>query len=379
MGTKLAKDPYDGTLAAWTDVEKAEEWDALVLGNGMSINLWANFNYDSLYIEAQTSRLLSRKDQELFDALGLTNFEEVLRRLSDAIVLGEAIGENRPAEQARHDSIQKALAKAVQRVHITGGEVPEENLAAIGNELRNYGHVFTTSYDLLVYWATAKAENGFDDFYDLFWCKSPPNSFDEASIKFTQTSRTVVYFLHGALHLVVLGDGTTCKNRSTMFTLLEKFGKAFHGDRTASPLIVTEAAASDKLKKIKGSDYLSYCWKVLAERDCPIVVFGHSLSGQDAHLIDALNEHPGRPVAVALRKSTRAATRKEQHRIAGSLAARHVYFFDASTHPLGAKELTIRETPWRKLHSAKTVRPATAVVVQPTKRARIGRRSPGSS
>jgi hypothetical protein len=84
---------------------------------------------------------------------------------------------------------------------------------------------------------------------------------------------------------------------------------------------------------------------VLAERDCPIVVFGHSLSGQGRTPHRRAHEHPDRPVAVALRKSTKAATRKEQHRIAGSLAARYVYFFDASTHPLGAKELTIRETP----------------------------------
>jgi hypothetical protein len=160
MSTKLTPDSYDGTLLDWADVEEAEDWNALILGNGMSINLWGDFKYGSLFEEAKDSGFLSKKDRRLFKELGLSNFEEVLRKLSDAILIGEAIGEDRPTEQALHTSIQKALAQAVQAVHVEQGLIPLEHLEAIRAELRHYRFVFTTSYDLIVYWASGKGPPG---------------------------------------------------------------------------------------------------------------------------------------------------------------------------------------------------------------------------
>jgi hypothetical protein len=353
MSTKLAPDSYDGTLLSWADVEQAEEWDALVLGNGMSINLWGDFKYRSLYERAKEHRFLSKKDRRLFEKLGITNFEEVLRKLSDAIVIGDAIGEERSTERALHESIQKALAQAVQAVHVEQGEIPLEHLEAIRAELRNYRHVFTTSYDLIVYWASGKGPEGwrYDGFCDFLWANDT-NAFDESTITLPATSsRTRLYYLHGALHLVVLGDGTTCKNKASFLGLLDKFGRPFQGDHTARPLIVTEASASDKLRSINASDYLSYCWRMLGETNCPVVIFGHSLSDQDRHLVDAVNEHDERPIAISITGGSKKRIASEQHRIASVLHTRELYFFKASTHPLGAKEFRLNERPkmvfWR--------------------------------
>jgi hypothetical protein len=349
MGTKLTPDPYNGALSSWEDVGHAAAWDALILGNGMSINLWGDFDYGSLFKEAKESKLFSKKDKALFEALGIENFEEVLHKLSDAIVIGDALGEDRPTERARHESIQKALGKAVQAVHVEQSKIPLENLLAIREELRQYRHVFTTSYDLLAYWAAAKGPHGhpFDGFCDFFWAKDK-NAFEESTITLPASStRTRLYFLHGALHLVVLGDGTTCKQTASFTGLLDKFGRPFNGDHTARPMIVTEARAADKLRSINGNDYLSYCWRILGETDCPVVVFGHSLSEQDRHLVEALNEHPDRPVAVSIRAGTKHKNAREKHRVAALLDSHPLYFFDSATHPLGKKKLRI-EAPWRK-------------------------------
>lgn len=338
----MGGDPYDGTLDVWEDVEAQQDWDALVLGNGMSINLWRDFDYRSLYRRARAGRLLSPADRRLFAALRLQNFEQVLRRLSDAIVVGEALGKKRPVERARHASIQKALAQAVRDVHVEGKDVPVECFEDINEELRLYRYVFTTSYDLLVYWTSAKGPGRpFEDYCDFFWA-GRKNAFDESSIKLSPESRrTRLYYLHGALHLVVLGDGTTCKRKANGLTLLDQFGEPFYGDHTARPLIVTEAAAEDKLRSINNNDYLSYCWEQLDEVDRPVVVFGHSLSEQDSHLIDVLNGHPDRPVAVSLLDADRDENRSNQHRIASLLRGRPLYFFDAATHPLGSEELAV--------------------------------------
>lgn len=334
---------YDGTLDVWEDVEQTEEWDALILGNGMSINLWEDFTYGSLYEEARASNLLSRADRDLFKALRLENFEQVLRRLSDAIVVGEALGKRRPQEQALHASIQRALAHAVRAVHIEGGEIPVEFLEDISEELRTYRHVFTTSYDLIVYWASAKGpDDPFDGYCDFFWAGGRL-AFDESTISLSPNAAvTRLYYLHGALHVVVLGDGTTCKRKADGLSLLDQFGRSFRGDHTARPLIVTEAAAHDKLRSIKSNDYLTYCWDRLDALGCPVVVFGHSLSEQDHHLIDALNNHADRPVAVSLRDTGKRDNKKAQHRVASLLETTKLHFFDAATHPLGSEDLRVK-------------------------------------
>lgn len=346
MGANAPPDPYDGTLLDWVDVKVTEEWDALILGNGMSINLWGDFEYGSLFQEAKDRGFLSREDLKLFDKLGTENFEEVLRKLSDAIVIGEAIGEERPTEQSLHTSIQEALAQAVQSVHVEQGAIPLEHLEGIREELCHYRHVFTTSYDLILYWASGKGPDPawrYAGFYDFLWADER-NAFDESTITLSpNASSTRLYYLHGALHLVVLGDGTTCKNRASFLGLLDKFGLPFQGDYTARPLIVTEASASDKLRSINANDYLSYCWRVLGQTDCPVVVFGHALSEQDRHLVDPLNEHDERPIAVAITGGSTKRTTSEQHRIASLLHTRKLYFVKASTHPLGAAELRLKK------------------------------------
>jgi hypothetical protein len=70
-----------------------------------------------------------------------------------------------------------------------------------------------------------------------------------------------------------------------------------------------------------------------------MVVFGSSLSEQDQHLADALNEHPERPVAVSLRPGHRDDLRARRVDIYGRLKTKKLTFFDATTHPLGLAEI----------------------------------------
>jgi hypothetical protein len=133
-----------------------------------------------------------------------------------------------------------------------------------------------------------------------------------------------------------------------LMTLLDQFGRPFRGDAAARPLVITEGRAAEKERSIAENDYLSYCWKTLGDCRKPLILFGHSLGDQDRHLIAALNEHPERPLAVSLRDHGRQKNRREQHRIGGLLDAHPLHFFDAATHPLGDKELTLDESPWRR-------------------------------
>lgn len=151
-----------------------------------------------------------------------------------------------------------------------------------------------------------------------------------------------MYFLHGALHLVVGGSGVTWKlKREAVQTILDQFGEPIADDPLARPLLVTEGSSHDKLRAIDGNAYLSHALEQLRRVELPIVVFGSSLGDHDQHLIDAINERPSRPVAVSMVSDGKRELTALQAEIYGRLQAETLVFFDAASHPLGAPGLRV--------------------------------------
>jgi uncharacterized protein DUF4917 len=150
-----------------------------------------------------------------------------------------------------------------------------------------------------------------------------------------------VHYLHGALHLVVGEGGATWKlTQTSLQTILDQFGQSISGDPHARPLLVTEGSAQEKLRAIEGNRYLAHCLGALRERALPTVVFGSSLSEQDTHLVDALSRHPERPVAVSMMPGRSKRERAlRQVDLWSRLEVDTLYFYDATTHPLGARDL----------------------------------------
>jgi uncharacterized protein DUF4917 len=320
----------DGSLARWDDVlAERDDWNALLLGNGLSRSVWNGFGYPSLFDKADA---LTVPDRKLFQALETRNFERVLAELASAIRMAEVLGQDPSPFLNRYKSVQLALGMAVQAVHVKRTKIPEETLLRIGLVLQQQEYVFSTSYDLIIYWAMHAV--GYRGLCDCFWCDD--NSFDIAECDIP-ARRTPIYFLHGALHLVVMGSGVTRKLvHRNLETLLDQFGKPLDGDQQVRPLLITEASAQHKLQGIEGNDYLAHALDQLGKCDLPLVVFGSELSEQDQHLVDALNRNPSRPVAVSVRKEGKSEKeiRATKAIIRAGLDAHLLYFFDSSTHPL---------------------------------------------
>lgn len=330
----MAGEP-DGTLLHWEEIATAHRWDTLLLGNGMSINIWEPFKYRALYDQA-TSDGLAASDRKLF--AGSPNFERVLADLLTAIRVNETVGLETRLLLERYRAIQRALVHAVRGVHLKQRQVPGPTRKVMAAEMRKFEWVFTTSYDLLVYWAMAI--EGFEPFMDHFRyrgrCEFDP---DRASVP---ANRIPVYFLHGALHLVVGESGATWKLTQTdLDTVLDQFGKPIKGDARARPLLITEGSAADKLAAIEDNVYLSHALDRLRRRDLPVVVFGSGLSEHDAHIAEALSENPDRPVAVSLLPGPKSELLAKQVDISGRLDAGPLLFFDATTHPLGDRMLSV--------------------------------------
>jgi hypothetical protein len=120
--------------------------------------------------------------------------------------------------------------------------------------------VFTTSYDLIIYWSMGYGEHAgtaYGPLKDLFWggagrCEFDPDDTD------LRPGSTPVYFLHGAMHLVVEGSGVTRKLKRGLWTVLEQFGMPIPGDPRARPLLVSEGvlagqAASHQEQRLPSS------------------------------------------------------------------------------------------------------------------------------
>jgi hypothetical protein len=319
----------DGSLATWPDLAGEFTQAALLCGNGLSVNVWPDFAYASLFDHAREDGMTA-EDLALFG--DTENFERALSDLNTAIHVNETLGQATLAIYERYRSIQRGLGRAVRAVHLIRSQVPDTTLKAIREELLRYEWIFSTSYDLLLYWAMG-CGGSFTPFIDHF--RGPRLQFDPDHAD-VFAGQVPVYFLHGALHLVVGGSGDTWKlRRGSMQTVLDQFGEPIDGDPHARPLLVTEGTARDKLRAIEGNAYLTHSLQTLRARELPLVVFGSSLGAHDDHLLDALNEHPRRTIAVSLRPDKRRTLAGRQADIYTRLETDELYFFDATTHPLG--------------------------------------------
>ncbi len=329
--------PGDGALYGWEEIAD-KGWDALLVGNGLSINISEKFAYESLYGESEKARRRGGLDdlaRAIFERFDTSNFEVVLGKLRDAIAMANVMGQSEAPYREQFISVQRALGETVRSVHLKRAEVPDSSLKRIKKDLKRYEMIFSTSYDLIVYWATGHEEE-YDRFRDCFWGSRGDFNPTDCEI---WNGNTPVYFLHGALHLIVEGSGVTRKLIGDDRTLLEQFGEPIANDPEARPLLVTEGSPRDKLRAIKGNDYLAHTYEALEKRAKPLLVFGHALGEQDRHLIDAINANPDRPVAVSMVRRESHALRERQSEIWGKLKSKEVYFFDAATHPLGDSRL----------------------------------------
>lgn len=327
----------DVSLSTWQRVEGSTKFESILLGNGASQAIWARFGYSTLFEQAP----LDDQDRRLFEARSTTNFEQVLWELIAARRILDALGHDSQFLVDRYRHIREALAAAVHHVHLPWELLGEGVKIKIAGALSAYEYVFSTNYDLIVYWATRATELTFKDYF--FQSTSDTVVFDSADTGVDKSSTKLVY-LHGALHLVRSTDGSTHKIKWTDgAAILKRFGDEILAEGSV-PLVVTEGGPDEKLTTIRSSDYLSHGLGVFSDRDGPIVVFGHSLGPSDAHLLPPLQQNKfGRPrvVAISMRPgdTARIAARKQEWR--AKLPAQQLIFFDATTHPLGDPSLQV--------------------------------------
>ncbi len=328
-------------LANWGEVLHNDlRWKALLLGNGASIAVWPLFNYPSLYEHARSNQIenpLTDRDVALFECFGTQNFELVLGSLKTAAHVANALGEPDVQVRERYEHIQRALFQAVGGLHVPWDRVAGERLRAIRTALRAYPAVYSTNYDLLAYWSVMHGGAAPGDFKDFFWSGPDQHEFDGANTQVSGNA-TLMYYLHGGIHLLTSTSGGTRKRVPVDASLLDDFEIAF--DNAELPLLVSEGTATDKLAAIRRSDYLSFAYASFAAHEGGLVIFGQSLQETDRHLIDVLNgwQKPWREplLAISVRRLAEGGrVRQRKLALATLLPHADIVFFDPETHPLG--------------------------------------------
>lgn len=234
----------------------------------------------------------------------------------------------------RYLSVRSALFEAVRRVHVPWDLLPETTFTKIGRELRRYDIIFSTNYDLLVYWSIMFAAAA--NIRDYFW--NPDLSFDPTNTEVRGSVSTILY-LHGGIHLYVdTRTGETIKRSRPSDNLLNF---ADLSRRTRKPLFVSEGRSRDKMRSIRRSDYLSFGYQSLADYEGPLAIFGHSLSDADEHIARAIRSRVNRRVAVGLMPGSALKIIGNKTRIDQMLDGQRVAYFDSTTHPLGDPMLEI--------------------------------------
>ncbi|MGB3493929.1 MAG: DUF4917 family protein [Elainellaceae cyanobacterium] len=249
-------------------------------------------------------------------------------------------------------------------VHIPWEYINTSVLSSIKEEILEYNFVYSTNYDLLLYWALF-SDNDKNGFFDYFW--NPESNQDNYfSILNTQPwsskqGDTRVLYLHGAIHLYKergyaqdfgISEEHEYSDSSERIrkinyggsgrNILDRFETLWNIKRGITPLFVSEGSSDDKLKSIYKSEYLSFAYSEFSNHEGGLIVFGHSLGDSDKHLIEAIRRSKSSIIAVSIRRGTSDDdVVARRYDLAKKLPKKTLLFFDAQTHPLGARSLNL--------------------------------------
>ncbi len=327
------------SLESWEYIKQHFASSEILIGNGASCAVWNKFRYLSLYEKSVSNpnHSLSELDIQLFKDWGADgNFEKVLSNLLIAKRTNEIIGQSNDSEvqtviRERYTNIRNALIDAVSEVHISSQDIRQNLnvLNSIREELKNYSCVYSTNYDLLIYWAIMTEPNSFKDY---FWRE---NTFDIMDTEIRGNPTRVLY-LHGALHLY-REIGRTKKLVNTGTKILEQFRDLWDIENNVTPLFIAEGNSKEKLESIYRSDYLSFAYSQFQIHKKSLVIFGHSLGDSDQHLVNAIKAANITNIAISMMQPDE----ERMVRLRKNFPSSNLFFFNAQSHPLGNPSLKV--------------------------------------
>ncbi len=271
----------------------------LLLGNGFSMAYNPDiFSYNALhaFIEEIEEPLLNK----LFDIVKTKNFELVMQQLDNFCELIEAFSTDKKLlsdVQKASDELKKSLVNAIKELH-------PDHVFKISDEecgqcseflipyLNNKGNIFSTNYDILLYWVLMRSSLSNGDGFGKDREDDPDDSDTEPEYSEElrwgrNTTTQCVHYLHGALPIFDTGI-EIIKEQYDGNYLLENIEKRL--ETGEYPVFVASGNGDEKLNHIMHNRYLSYCYGALSNVEGSLVTFGFNFGKYDYHIIQAINK-----------------------------------------------------------------------------------------
>jgi hypothetical protein len=272
----------------------------LLLGNGFSMAFDPNiFSYNALYdfVASLDDDLLSK----VLGVLQTKNFEQMMIQLASFSRLAEVFGADHALvaqAEATTEKLKQSLIDAIKSLHPEHVfEVPEERCNACAAFLTTFlstgGNLFTSNYDLLLYWVLmrstiASAGDGFgrdredDEGYN-----------EDSEYSELRWGRNIgsqrVFYVHGALPLFDTGIEIIKEEygggRDYLLEVINRRIISGH-----YPVFVTAGTGDEKLHQIMHNRYLAHCYETLSSITGSLVTFGFNFGPYDEHIIEAINK-----------------------------------------------------------------------------------------
>lgn len=282
-------------------IEREQRKFHILLGNGFSMAYDpAIFSYNALH--DFITRLEDEDLSTILDAVETKNFELIMQQLDSFSSLLRAFGADdsliKRVDRASQ-RLKDSLIEAVNALHPDYAlNVPEDRSQACAGFLDTFlntgGNVYSTNYDLLLYWTLLRQENqnhndGFGrdllnpeevkrgdthEYSGLYWGK--------------HKSQQRIFYLHGALPFFDTGVEVEKEIWDGDNYLLENITERMN--RGHYPVFVTAGDGRQKLAHIMHNKYLTWCYDSLCQIDGSLITFGFNFGDYDLHIIDAINK-----------------------------------------------------------------------------------------
>jgi len=272
----------------------------LLLGNGFSMAYdHSIFSYNALngFIDNLDNKLLKK----LFEIIDNKNFELVMQQLDNFCEIASVFGADKNLIQkieTASELLRSSLIDAVKELHPEHVyTIPEEKSKKCYNWLNEYlqndGNIFTSNYDLLLYWVLMRNESkkhsdgfGRDKESEEY---VPSDEAEYSELRWGRNKKTQnVHYLHGALQLFDQGIEIIKEEYDGLHNLIEVINNRM--DNKEYPIFVTAGNGKEKLKNIMHNKYLTFCYDKLSTITGSLVTFGFNFGEYDEHIIEALNK-----------------------------------------------------------------------------------------
>jgi len=292
-------------LLSYTEVieslDKKKRQKHLLLGNGFSMSYDARiFSYNALgkFLENLENDSL----QKLFAIIKTSNFELLMEQLDNVGLIAEVFGAEKEVVSKIREasaSLKESLINAIKELHPEHVfEVPAEKSQAcasfLNSFLSNGGQVFTTNYDLLLYWVLLRnnIENKGDGFGRDYedtgeWIPEDQREFSE--LRWGRNKETqVVHYVHGALQFFDTGVDIVKEEYANGHFLLDNIKARM--DKKEYPIFVAAGSSFEKLSHIVHNKYLYNAYECLSSINGSLICYGFGFGQYDEHIIDAVNK-----------------------------------------------------------------------------------------